>query len=115
MSPFWDDVSESAKDLVRKLLVVDVQKRLSADDVLAHSWIKDGGLNNSNVQLVSAYSNLRKHNARRRFRQGVKKVIAAQTFMRFGKLGALMRTAREAAAAAEASKASTESNAGASS
>jgi serine/threonine protein kinase len=111
MSPFWDDVSESAKDLVRKLLVVDVEKRLSADEILAHPWVKDGGLNNSSVQLVSAYSNLKKHNARRRFRQGVKKVIAAQTFMKFGKLGALMRSAKEAAEAAKAEAAKTETTA----
>ena len=42
-SPFWDDVSDLAKDLVRKLLVVDIAKRLSATDVLKHPWVRDGG------------------------------------------------------------------------
>ena len=83
-SPFWDSVSDLAKDLVRKLLVVDISKRLSATDVLKHPWVRDGG---SEAQLSSAYDHLRKLNARKRFRQGVRKVMAAQTFARFGKIG----------------------------
>lgn len=46
VEPFWDNVSESAKDLIRKLLVVDPEQRLSADQVLEHPWItnKDGAV-----------------------------------------------------------------------
>ena len=102
-SPFWDTVSDAAKDLVRKLLVVDVETRLSAAGVLAHPWVRDGGSEGS--VLGSAYDNLRKLNARKRFRQGVRKVMAAQTFLRFGKIGAVVRAAKEAAAAAAAAAA----------
>lgn len=35
----WDHVSEDAKDLVRKILVVDPTRRLSATDALTHPWI----------------------------------------------------------------------------
>ena len=35
-SPWWDNISTSAKDLVRKLLTVDPKKRATAKDVLAH-------------------------------------------------------------------------------
>jgi len=38
--PWWDDVSEEAKDFVTALLTVDPNKRLRADEVAAHSWIK---------------------------------------------------------------------------
>lgn len=38
-SPYWDYVSEDAKDLVRGLLELDVKKRLSAKQVLQHKWI----------------------------------------------------------------------------
>ena len=31
-------MSDTAKDLVKKLLVVDPQLRLSADDILQHGW-----------------------------------------------------------------------------
>ncbi|CAE7414961.1 CPK3 [Symbiodinium microadriaticum] len=37
----WTPVSAAAKDFVRKLLVVDPAKRMSADEALAHEWIKD--------------------------------------------------------------------------
>eukprot|EP00210_Caulerpa_lentillifera_P006174 g5899.t1 len=39
--PVWKAVSKSAKDLISKLLVVDPEKRLSAEDTLNHSWMKD--------------------------------------------------------------------------
>ncbi|KAK3027578.1 hypothetical protein RJ639_042347 [Escallonia herrerae] len=37
----WDHVSVSAKDLITRMLSVDPSKRLSATQVLAHSWLKD--------------------------------------------------------------------------
>jgi len=37
---FWDSVSDTAKDLIRHLLKVDVQARLSADQVLHHPWLE---------------------------------------------------------------------------
>lgn len=36
----WSDVSDEAKDLIRGLLVKEAPKRLSAQAVLGHSWIK---------------------------------------------------------------------------
>lgn len=36
----WKDVSEEAKDLIRGLLVKEAPKRLSAEAVLNHPWIK---------------------------------------------------------------------------
>jgi len=41
-SPFWDDISEQAKDLIRRLLLKDASARLSAKQVLTHEWIKSG-------------------------------------------------------------------------
>uniref|UniRef100_A0A1A9W9E6 non-specific serine/threonine protein kinase n=1 Tax=Glossina brevipalpis TaxID=37001 RepID=A0A1A9W9E6_9MUSC len=38
--PEWTDVSEEAKDLIRGLLVKEAPKRLSAEAVLNHPWIK---------------------------------------------------------------------------
>lgn len=38
--PEWTDVSEEAKDLIRGLLVKEAPKRLRADAVLNHPWIK---------------------------------------------------------------------------
>lgn len=35
----WCEISDSAKDLIRHLLVKDVTKRFTADDVLRHPWV----------------------------------------------------------------------------
>jgi len=38
-APTWVNVSEEAKDIIRKLLVADPAKRLTPDEFLKHSWI----------------------------------------------------------------------------
>ncbi|KAG6587383.1 CAMK/CAMK1 protein kinase [Phytophthora cinnamomi] len=40
-SPYWDDVSDEAKDLVSELLTVDRTKRLDASGILAHPWMDE--------------------------------------------------------------------------
>jgi calcium-dependent protein kinase len=40
VEPEWDDVSEDAKDLVRKLLIYDPTRRITAAEALQHKWIK---------------------------------------------------------------------------
>ncbi|KAI9919214.1 hypothetical protein PsorP6_011938 [Peronosclerospora sorghi] len=40
-SPYWDDVSEEAKDLVSELLTVDRTKRLDASGILMHPWMDE--------------------------------------------------------------------------
>lgn len=35
----WKDISEDAKDLVRRMLCVDRHERLSADEILEHHWL----------------------------------------------------------------------------
>ncbi|KAK6126533.1 hypothetical protein DH2020_039723 [Rehmannia glutinosa] len=46
--PFWGDpwptISESAKDLVKKMLVRDPRKRLTAHQVLCHPWVQVDGV-----------------------------------------------------------------------
>ena len=37
-SPYWDNVSENAKDLIRRLLVLNPEERLTASQALKHSW-----------------------------------------------------------------------------
>jgi len=39
ISPWWDHVSESAKDLVSQLLIVDPRKRFTLQQLLHHPWI----------------------------------------------------------------------------
>ncbi|OWM82611.1 calcium-dependent protein kinase 20-like isoform X2 [Punica granatum] len=44
MSEPWPSISESAKDLVRRMLVRDPKKRLIAHEVLSHPWVQVNGV-----------------------------------------------------------------------
>lgn len=60
-SPFWDNVSEDAKDLINRLLVVDPKKRLTAIDALNHNWITGKSDNTIKIQdEMKVYVNNRK-------------------------------------------------------
>ncbi|XP_044487301.1 calcium-dependent protein kinase 26-like [Mangifera indica] len=39
----WPNISEGAKDLVRRMLVRDPKRRLTAHEVLCHPWIQENG------------------------------------------------------------------------
>ncbi|KAK2599945.1 MAPK-activated protein kinase Srk1 [Conoideocrella luteorostrata] len=43
LSPWWDDISKSAKDLITHLLTVDPEKRFTIREFLAHPWIQGTG------------------------------------------------------------------------
>ena len=38
-SPYWDDISEEAKDFIRSLMCVNVDHRLTCEAALDHCWI----------------------------------------------------------------------------
>lgn len=42
--PYWTNVSDYAKDLISKMLVVNPLKRLTATECLAHPWIVHNGI-----------------------------------------------------------------------
>lgn len=43
LSPWWDDISKSAQDLISHLLCVDPDKRYTIKEFLAHPWIRESG------------------------------------------------------------------------
>lgn len=43
LSPWWDDISKSAQDLITHLLTVDPEKRYTIQEFLAHPWIRENG------------------------------------------------------------------------
>ncbi|XP_043929307.1 serine/threonine-protein kinase DCLK1 isoform X2 [Protopterus annectens] len=59
-SPYWDNVSESAKELITMMLQVDVNQRFSALQVLEHPWVNDDGLPENEHQL-SVAGKIKKH------------------------------------------------------
>lgn len=43
LSPWWDDISKSAQDLISHLLTVDPEKRYTIQEFLAHPWVRGNG------------------------------------------------------------------------
>uniref|UniRef100_T1IPD7 Serine/threonine-protein kinase DCLK2 n=1 Tax=Strigamia maritima TaxID=126957 RepID=T1IPD7_STRMM len=53
-SPYWDDISNSAKELIVNLLQVDVDGRFSAVQTISHPWVADDtALDNDMHETVS--------------------------------------------------------------
>jgi len=78
-APYWTDISEAAKDLVRKLLTVDPKKRFTAKDVLAHAWISGNAA--SSKQFGAAYAKrVKALQARKKLRKGINMIIAINKF-----------------------------------
>lgn len=48
----WNHVSQPAQDLVKKLLVVDPEKRLTTKQALDHSWLQDDDMKRIADQLM---------------------------------------------------------------
>lgn len=78
VKPYWENISDDAKDLVNILLTVDPAKRATPDDVLAHRWITGGA---SDRDLGPGYAvRIQLSQAKKRLRQGVKSIIAVNRF-----------------------------------
>uniref|UniRef100_A0A087YD44 Serine/threonine-protein kinase DCLK2 n=1 Tax=Poecilia formosa TaxID=48698 RepID=A0A087YD44_POEFO len=58
--PYWDNVSETAKDLIRSMLEVEVDQRYTALQVLEHPWVTNEGLCENEHQL-SVAGKIKKH------------------------------------------------------
>ncbi|XP_070791830.1 calcium/calmodulin-dependent protein kinase type IV [Pituophis catenifer annectens] len=75
VSPWWDDVSLNAKDLVRKLIVLDPKKRLTTFQALQHPWVTGKAANF--IHMDTAQKKLQEFNARRKLKAAVKAVVAS--------------------------------------
>lgn len=65
-SPYFDQISDLAKDLIKKILCVDPVKRLDADKILLHPWIV--GEKTPRKNLPNVTNKIREFNAKRKFR-----------------------------------------------
>lgn len=67
-SPFWNDISDSAKDFIQKLICVNVEERYSCKQALAHPWISGNAASNKNIHGTVS-EQLRKNFAKSRWKQ----------------------------------------------
>lgn len=80
-SPYWDDISDMAKDLISQLLVVEPAQRMDGEGIMSHPWIKGEGT--PRKELPTVLGEIKKFNARRKFRKVASVVMVG---MRWKKL-----------------------------
>lgn len=78
-APYWTDVSDSAKDLITKLLQVDPKKRLTAEEVLKHPWVQ-GSTAKKEAFPSSHTLRLKLLQARRKLKRTVRSIMAINKF-----------------------------------
>ena len=82
-SPYWDNISVEAKDLIKKLLVVNPQQRLTASQAMEHEWFKMEKTVLSKKGHTSEFrENLQKHNSTRKASMAALKVEQQQQISR---------------------------------
>uniref|UniRef100_A0A1Y1N2A1 Calcium/calmodulin-dependent protein kinase type 1 n=1 Tax=Photinus pyralis TaxID=7054 RepID=A0A1Y1N2A1_PHOPY len=67
-SPYWDEISDSAKDFIRHLMCVNVEKRYTCRQALGHPWISGNAASNKNIHGTVA-EQLKKNFAKSRWKQ----------------------------------------------
>lgn len=82
--PVWDAVTEGAKDLLRKILVVNPEKRFKAVDILRHPWMVAENEAIPDAPLSGTLEQLKRFNARRRLKkamQGIRSTVRMKILM----------------------------------
>ncbi|KAJ0249082.1 Calcium-dependent protein kinase 9 [Hirschfeldia incana] len=71
----WPSISNSAKDLVRKMLTADPKRRISAAEVLEHPWLREGEASDKPIDSA-VLSRMKQFRAMNKLKQLALKVIA---------------------------------------
>ncbi|KAJ9169099.1 hypothetical protein P3X46_020566 [Hevea brasiliensis] len=72
----WPSISDSAKDLVRRMLTQDPKRRITSAQVLDHPWIKDGGAASDKPIDSAVLSRMKQFRAMNKLKKLALKVIA---------------------------------------
>uniref|UniRef100_A0A182KE01 Protein kinase domain-containing protein n=1 Tax=Anopheles christyi TaxID=43041 RepID=A0A182KE01_9DIPT len=67
-SPYWDEISDSAKDFIRNLMCVNVERRFTCKQALAHPWISGNAASSKNIHGTVS-EQLKKNFAKSRWKQ----------------------------------------------
>merc|ERR1719491_1856930 len=81
---YWGQVSEDAKDLIRNLLTVDPDQRIDSSQALADKWIGADAAKLASLDLGSGLAQLKKFNAKRKFKAAVSTVMVANKLNSLG-------------------------------
>ncbi|XP_057957325.1 calcium-dependent protein kinase 2-like [Malania oleifera] len=72
----WPSISNSAKDLVKKMLTPDPKKRITSAQVLEHPWIREGGEASDKPIDSAVLSRMKQFRAMNKLKKLALKVIA---------------------------------------
>ncbi|XP_009357448.2 calcium-dependent protein kinase 2 [Pyrus x bretschneideri] len=72
----WPSISDSAKDLIRKMLTQDPTKRITSAEVLEHPWLRVGGVASDKPIDSAVLSRMKQFRAMNKLKQLALKVIA---------------------------------------
>ncbi|XP_006657762.1 calcium-dependent protein kinase 19 isoform X2 [Oryza brachyantha] len=72
----WPSISESAKDLVRKMLTQDPKRRISSAQVLQHPWLREGEASDKPIDSA-VLSRMKQFRAMNKLKKMALKVIAS--------------------------------------
>ncbi|WOL04930.1 calcium-dependent protein kinase 2 [Canna indica] len=75
-SPPWPSISNSAKDLVKKMLTQDPKKRITSAQVLQHPWLREGGEASDKPIDSAVLSRMKQFRAMNKLKKMALKVIA---------------------------------------
>ncbi|CAF4927227.1 unnamed protein product [Rotaria sp. Silwood1] len=73
----WEQISESAKDLVTRLLCLDQNERITINEALMHPWIREREKFALRKHLPDTVEELRKFNARRKLKGAVLAAVSS--------------------------------------
>uniref|UniRef100_A0A3B3YN42 Peripheral plasma membrane protein CASK n=1 Tax=Poecilia mexicana TaxID=48701 RepID=A0A3B3YN42_9TELE len=79
----WNHISESAKDLVRRMLMLDPAERITVYEALNHPWLKERDRYAYKIHLPETVEQLRKFNARRKLKGAVLAAVSSHKFSSF--------------------------------
>jgi len=92
---YWADISADAKDLIKRLLTVDPNKRITAEEALRHPWLELSMTDLMSRDLHKNQEAMKRWNHKRKLRRVYHAVIASNRMKNL--LNSIRQGAKESA------------------
>lgn len=79
----WDHISDHARDLVRKMLLLDPTERITIEEALEHPWLREREVCAPKTHLNEAVEEMRKFNTRRKLKGAVLAAVSSPKWTGF--------------------------------
>ncbi|XP_016116693.1 calcium/calmodulin-dependent protein kinase type 1-like [Sinocyclocheilus grahami] len=80
-SPYWDEISESAKDFIRHMLEKNPNKRFTTEQALGHPWISGDTAHNDNI-VHSVCEQMQKNFAKSKWKRVINATVVVSHMRR---------------------------------